>query len=93
VKARRSDLERSRAMGIDHVLKEYQLDALVFPNNWGCGIACKAGYPLITVPAGYNGEEPVGITFVAEAYSEPKLIKLAFAYEQATRHRKPPVLG
>lgn len=90
--ARRNDLERSRSLGIDHVLKEHNLDAIVFPNNWGCGIACKAGYPLVTVPAGYNGEEPVGITFVAGAFSEPVLIKLAYAFEQATRHRKPPEL-
>ncbi|WP_274365374.1 amidase family protein [Paenibacillus thermotolerans] len=91
-RARRTDLERSQAMGIDYVLKEHRLDAVVFPNNWGCGIACKAGYPLITVPAGFNGQEPIGITFTAGAYSEPALIKLAYAFERATLHRKPPVL-
>ncbi|PAF20025.1 hypothetical protein CHH61_23235, partial [Shouchella clausii] len=54
----------------------------------------KAGYPSITVPAGYTPEgEPVGITFTGLAYSEPLLIKLAYAFEQATRHRKAPELG
>ena len=49
-----------------------------------------AGYPHITVPAGYARGLPVGISFFGRAWSEPTLIKLAYAYEQATRHRKPP---
>ncbi|MCI3920149.1 amidase [Paenibacillus sp. TRM 82003] len=93
VQARRNDLERSRTLGIDYTLKEHRLDALVFPNNWGCGIACKAGYPLVTVPAGFAGDEPVGLTFVASAWSEPTLLRLAYAFEQATKHRRPPALS
>jgi amidase len=49
-----------------------------------------AGYPHITVPAGYFRGLPVGISFFGRAWSEPTLIKLAYAYEQATKHRRPP---
>ncbi|MFT9486189.1 amidase [Tepidibacillus infernus] len=83
----------SKEKGIDAVMKEHDLDAIVFPNNFGASIPAKAGYPSITVPAGYTQEgEPVGITFTAKAYSEPTLIEIAYSYEQATKHRKPPNL-
>jgi len=49
-----------------------------------------AGYPNITVPAGDILGMPVGISFFGRAWSEPTLIKIAFAYEQGTKHRKPP---
>jgi len=49
-----------------------------------------AGYPHITVPMGYVGGLPVGISFFGRAWSEPTLIKLAYSYEQATKHRRPP---
>jgi amidase len=49
-----------------------------------------AGYPAVSVPAGYAFGLPVGLTFMGRAWSEPTLIKLAFAFEQATKHRKPP---
>ena len=52
-----------------------------------------AGYPHITVPAGYVRGLPVGISFFGRAWSEPTLIKLAYAYEQATRHRHPPAFA
>ena len=52
-----------------------------------------AGYPHITVPAGFSRGLPVGISFFGRAWSEPTLIKLAFAYEQATKHRKPPTFA
>ena len=52
-----------------------------------------AGYPHITVPAGYARGLPVGISFFGRAWSEATLIKLAYAYEQATKHRKPPTLA
>jgi amidase len=52
--------------------------------------AAVAGYPHITVPAGYVFGLPVGISFVGGAWTEPTLIKLAYAYEQATKHRRPP---
>jgi len=51
------------------------------------------GFPAINVPMGYSrgGTLPVGMTFYARAWSEAELIKLAYAYEQATKHRRPPV--
>ena len=52
-------------------------------------ITSVAGYPHITVPAGYFRGLPVGVSFFGRAWSEPTLIKLAYAYEQATKHRKP----
>jgi amidase len=91
--ARHKDIQSSRENGIDKVMTEQQVDALLFINNWGAGIAAKAGYPSITVPAGYtpNGE-PVGLTFTAQAFEEPMLIRLGYSYEQATRCRQAPVL-
>ena len=52
-----------------------------------------AGYPHITVPMGYFRGLPVGVSFFGRAWSEPTLIKLAYAYEQATKHRRPPMLA
>jgi Asp-tRNAAsn/Glu-tRNAGln amidotransferase A subunit and related amidases len=96
----------SRAEGIDFTLKKDNLDALIAPTGgpaWptdcvngdhftgGYSTASAvAGYPHITVPAGYVYGLPVGISFFASAYSEPTLIKLAFAFEQATKARRPP---
>jgi amidase len=57
------------------------------------GIAAVAGYPHITVPAGYIRGLPVGLSFVGRAWSEPTLIRLAYAYEQATKHRHPPTFA
>ena len=57
------------------------------------GIAAVAGYPHITVPAGYIRGLPVGISFVGPAWSEPTLIRLAYAYEQATKHRRQPAFA
>lgn len=88
---RETDVRLSAAEGIDLVMNKYQLDALLFENNHGCAMPAKAGYPSITVPAGYTAKgEPVGVTFSALAYSEPRLIELAYAYEQATKKRKAP---
>jgi amidase len=56
-------------------------------------IAAVAGYPHITVPAGFVHGLPVGISFFGRAWSEPTLIKIAYAYEQATRHRRPPTFA
>ncbi len=56
-------------------------------------IAAVAGYPHITVPAGFVHGLPVGISFLGRAWSEPTLLKIAFAYEQATKHRRPPTFG
>ena len=96
----------SRAEGIDAVIAKHKLDALIAPTGgpaWTTDLAngdhftggfstvpAVAGYPHITVPAGFVFGLPVGISFVGRAWSEPALIKYAFAYEQATKHRKPP---
>lgn len=91
IDSRLRDLRTSGAEGIDALLQAHHLDALLFPNNWGAGVAAKAGYPSITVPAGYTPDgEPVGMTLTGTAFSEPNLIRLAYAYEQGTNHRKAP---
>jgi amidase len=93
IQARARELRLSREEGIDHVMAEHELDALLFANTAGAAIAARAGYPSITVPGGYDDDGlPLGITFTARAFEEPKLIAIAYAFEQATRHRVPPVL-
>lgn len=97
---------RSREEGIDAALKEHQLDALVMPTTgpaWKIDLvngggskggsstpAALAGYPAVTVPMGMVHGLPVGLTFMGTAWSEPLLLKLAFAFEQATMARRPP---
>jgi amidase len=96
----------ARTEGIDATMEKSKLDALIGPtggpawltdlitgDHFGGGSsspAAIAGYPSITVPAGYVHGLPVGISFFGRAWSEPTLIKIAFGYEQATKHRKPP---
>lgn len=105
-KALARNLRMSRTLGIDAVMTKHQLDALVAPTggpswktDWYNGDhftggfstpTAVAGYPHITVPAGFVYGLPVGISFAGRAWSEPTLIKLAYAYEQATRHRRAP---
>jgi len=92
-KALEYDDYHSKQQGIDYALETYQLDAIVFPGEEGSFLSAKAGFPTIAVPAGYTTEgEPVGITFAGTAFSEPGLIELAYAFEQMTLFRKPPVL-
>lgn len=89
--ARKLDILQSRTFGIDAYMHIYQLDAILFPANRGAGIAAKAGYPSILVPAGFTKDgTPYGVTFTGKAFSEPTLLKLAYAYEQATQLRRPP---
>lgn len=84
------NLYMSREQGVDYGLKEYGVDAILFPMD-GSTIPSRAGYPSVTVPAGYTSEgEPVGITFTGTAFSEPLLIKFAYSYEQATQVRRAP---
>jgi amidase len=94
VEARALDLRLSREQGIDRLIAEHHLDAVLMPGSTGAGIAARAGYPAVCVPAGYSVTgQPVGITFTAGAYTEGTLIALAYSYEQATRVRKPPALA
>lgn len=71
---------------IDHVLGDR------FDGGFSAGPAAIAGYPDITVPMGFISGLPVGVSFFGPAWSEPKLLAIAYSYEQATRHRKPPEL-
>jgi len=96
----------TRTQGIDFVMKKNRLDALIaptggppWPTDWVNGdhftggyssASAVAGYPHITVPAGYVFGLPVGISFFGGAFSEPKLIKIAYAFEQATKARRTP---
>jgi len=96
----------SRTKGIDATMKKYRLDAIVAPTGnpaWPTDLVngdhftfgsstppAVAGYPHITVPAGFTFGLPVGISFIGSAWSEPKLIRIAYAFEQATHHRSPP---
>jgi amidase len=88
---RAMDLQLSRDE-IDRVTAVYQLDALLFGANNGAAIGAKAGYPSICVPGGYLSTDgsPFGVTFTGVAWSEPRLLGLAYAYEQATALRYPP---
>ncbi|HEX6843522.1 MAG TPA: hypothetical protein VF235_00260, partial [Actinomycetota bacterium] len=61
-----------------------------YPGNGASGPSNAAGYPHITVPAGFVDIFPVGISFLARAWEEPKLLRYAYAFEQATLARKPP---
>jgi amidase len=99
----------SRTEGIDKALSENKLDALIAPAGgpaWltdfikgdasGGGFtspAAVAGYPHVTVPAGFVQGLPCGISFVGTAWSEPRLIALAYAFEQASRARRPPTFA
>ncbi|MEQ9439814.1 MAG: amidase [Cyclobacteriaceae bacterium] len=96
----------SRQDGIDKMMTEHQLDAIVAPSGsaaWPIDVvngdhflggssspAAMAGYPNITVPAGYVHGLPIGLSFFASAYQEPQLIRIAYAFEQATQHRRAP---
>ncbi len=101
---RARDIELAGTKGIDAVMEEYDLDALVFPSNWGAGIAARPGYPTVIVPfgtvpnapstpfpEGFDARPgPFGVSFTGTACSEPALLRLAYAFEQATQKRVPP---
>ena len=88
---RATDLRLAKEEGIDFLIDEYDLDAILFPATGGAAIGAKAGYPSIVVPGGYlsNGV-PYGVTLLGTAYSEPTLIGLGYAYEQASMVRVAP---
>lgn len=93
LKSRISDLKKSRELGMDLAIRENRLDAILYPNDTGYGLAAKAGYPSITIPAGKDHDgRPFGIVLTSGAFQEPKLISLGYAFEQATNFRTPPIL-
>jgi len=99
-------LKATREMGIDKVMDEHQLDAIIAPTGapaWTTDLingdhymggssspAAISGYPNINVPMGFVEELPVGISFYGRAWSEPVLLEIAYAYEQGTKHRRAP---
>jgi amidase len=103
---RAKDLRLAGEEGIDAVLKKNNLDALIFPGASGAAIAAKAGYPTVIVPFGTVPNAPavpfppgfaakpvpLGVAFTGTACSEPRLIGLAYSFEQATKRRVPPPL-
>jgi amidase len=88
---RATDLRLARDE-IDRVMAANNLDALLFGANNGAAIGAKAGYPSVTVPGGYlaTDNSPYGVTFTGRAWSESRLLGLAYAFEQATALRHPP---
>jgi amidase len=103
---RAKDLALAATHGIDEVMASNRLDALLFPGANGSEIAAKAGYPTIIVPfamvpnsplppfpEGFDAKPgPFGVSFTGMACSEPRLIELGYAFEQATKRRIPPPL-
>ena len=103
---RRKDLFVSAAHGIDEVMRVERLDAILFPGPVGAAIAARPGYPTVMVPfatvanlvtpafpATFQARQsPFGVSFTGGACSEPRLIALAYAFEQATRRRVQPQL-
>jgi amidase len=101
---RAKDIALAGTHGIDEVMKANNLDALLFPGPSGAAIAAKPGYPTVIVPfatapnaptppfpEGFNARpSPFGVSFTGMACSEPRLIELAYSFEQATKRRVPP---
>jgi len=103
---RQRDVLLGGAHGIDAALRAHKLDALIFPGSTGAALAARPGYPTVIVPFAFVPNEPApafpagfdarpaphGVSFTGTACSEPRLIALAYAFEQATRRRVPPPL-
>ena len=101
---RAKDIALGGARGIDAALKEHQLDALLFPGNTGADLGARPGYPTVIVPFGLIAHiqtppfpdafqarpTPFGVSFAGTACSEPRLLELGYAFEQASRRRVPP---
>jgi amidase len=101
---RTRDLRLTASHGIDEVMKAERLDALLFPGPSGAALAARPGYPTVIVPFAmipnapmppfpdsFNARlQPYGVSFTGMACSEPRLIALAYAFEQATKKRVPP---
>jgi amidase len=98
IAARQMDIRATRTLGIDAYMDAHKLDAILFPGSAGAAIAAKAGYPSVQVPASMvagaglrpTPEYPLGATFTGRAWSEGVLLRLAYAFEQATKARRLP---
>jgi Asp-tRNA(Asn)/Glu-tRNA(Gln) amidotransferase A subunit family amidase len=99
--------QRKAELGVLQAIAENNLDALIYPavqeppakigeaqgGTITTGLGARARFPSITVPAGFTDDGlPVGIEFLARAFEEPRLIELAYAFEQGTQYRRPPNL-
>lgn len=101
---RARDLRLNGEHGIDEVMEAMQLDAILFPGSGGAGISARPGYPTVIVPFALVQDEydppmpegfdvkprPFGVSFAGGACDEPRLLELAYAFEQATLRRVPP---
>src|SRR2546430_14840349 len=101
---RANDIRLTATHGIDEVMKSQNLDAILFPGPSGASIAARPGYPTVIVPWAMVPNapttafpetfkalpQPYGVSFTGMACSEPTLLKLAYAFEQATKKRVPP---
>jgi len=101
---RAKDVRLSATHGIDEVMRAQRLDAILFPGGSGAGLAARPGYPTVIVPFALVPNEPTppfpdgfranpapfGVSFTGSACSEPRLLALAHAFEQATKRRIPP---
>ncbi|MEP7117075.1 MAG: amidase family protein, partial [Acidobacteriota bacterium] len=99
---RKADLRLTREEGLDAALTAHTLDAILFPGSSGANYATKAGYPIIVVPFGMvtnpadgakgspDQTRPFGVSFVGAHCEDPKLVGIAYAFEQATHRRVPP---
>jgi amidase len=102
---RAKDLLLSGAHGVDEIMRSKRLDAILFPAQTGALMSARPGYPTVIVPFAMVPNAPTppisvefgaksapfGVSFAGTACSEPRLIELAYAFEQATRRRVPPV--
>jgi amidase len=96
--ARAMDVLAAKTRGMDAYMNQHKLDAVLFAGNTGAAIAAKAGYPSVMVPGGFisgiDGKDtpdyPLGVTFAGRSWSEHKLLRLGYAFEQASQMRKPP---
>ncbi|XP_037475231.1 probable amidase At4g34880 isoform X1 [Triticum dicoccoides] len=85
-------LKKLSANGLEKLMKEHQLDVIVTPGSDASSLLATGGHPGIIVPAGFNEQGvPFGICFGGLQGYEPRLIEMAYAFEQATKVRKPPM--
>jgi len=82
----------SARAAIDSTFLRFDLDAVISPNSTYVNVGASAGYPTITVPAGYtaSGQVPISLSFLGTAWDEPQLLRFAYAYEQKSLRRVPP---
>ncbi|KAI9114883.1 hypothetical protein K1719_013896 [Acacia pycnantha] len=85
-----SNMTRLSKNGFEKLMKKNKLDAVTIPGSIFSHVLAIGGYPGIIVPAGYNKDKPFGICFAGLRGSEPKLIEIAYSFEQATKIRRPP---